>query len=150
MRGVYIAKNGFLAVFPLFGKTQKRPFLRNSDPDRPHIHNWSFFLVIRTIRPSFVQFGPKLRVLPYTGRNGQKWPFFGPRGQEKGHNSETKSRKIVRRYQNDRNGKGYKRFIDENRGPISKNGFSDQNTAFLAQKICFFLCYAHITHFFGL
>ena len=42
-RGFYIEKNGFLAVFPLFGKTQKWPFLLNSDRDRAPTRFWSFF-----------------------------------------------------------------------------------------------------------
>ena len=74
----------------------------------------------------------------------------GPKIHEKSLTQKRKVEKLFRRRQNDRNDEGYKRSIDENRGPISKNGFSDQNTAFLAQKICFFLRYAHITHFFGL
>merc|ERR1711974_166832 len=35
---------------------------------------------------------------------------------------------------NGANAEGYKRPVDKNRGPISKNGFSDQNPEFLAQK----------------
>ena len=63
---------------------------------------------------------------------------------------ERKVEKCFQMRQNERNDEGYKRSIDKNCGPKSKNGFSDQNIAFLAQKICFFLRYAHITHFYGL
>ena len=41
--GVYIAKNGVLAIFSLFGPTDKRPFLRNSDSKRVQTRTGSFF-----------------------------------------------------------------------------------------------------------
>ncbi len=41
--GVYIAKNGVLAIWTLFGPTDKRPFLCNSDPNRAYTCSGSFF-----------------------------------------------------------------------------------------------------------
>ena len=51
---------------------------------------------------------------------------------ENSHNSGTKSRKMLPKAP--KRPEGYKRSIDENRGPISKNGFSGQKPKILAQK----------------
>ena len=56
--------------------------------------NQIIFLVILTIRPSFIKFGPKLGVLPLVKWESPKMAIFRPRGHEKGHNLETKSRKL--------------------------------------------------------
>ena len=76
--------------------------------------------------------------------------IFRPGGHEKGHNSETKSRKIVRRCQNDCNDECFKRSIDKNRGPISKKRIFRPKYCIFGPKICFFLRYAHIINFFAL
>ena len=138
MGGVYIAKNGFLAVFPLFGKTQKPPFLRNSDPDRPHTHNWSFFLVIRTIRPSFVKFGPKLRVLPYTGRNGQKWPFFGPEATKTAITRERKVKKLSEGAKMTATARATNGPLTKFAVPYQKMDFRAENRKFWPKKSVFF------------
>ena len=59
----------FFGLKPIFGQktlfspTRKRPFLHNSGPDRVCWHSRLFFLMARTVPPSFVENGPKLRVL---------------------------------------------------------------------------------------
>ena len=45
-----------------------------------------------------------------------------------------KVEKSIRRCQSDRLREGYKRAIDEIRGPIAKNGFSDKNSKILPKK----------------
>ncbi len=45
-----------------------------------------------------------------------------------------KVEKLIQRCQIDRLAKGYKRAIDEIRGPIAKNGFSGQNPKILVKK----------------
>ena len=55
------------------------------------------------------KFRPIRTKIKGTSLHGKEWPkmaIFRPEGHEKGHNSGMKSRKIVRRYQNDRNDEG--------------------------------------------
>ena len=80
-----------------------------------------------------------------TGRQCPQWGgarlFAASEGHphENGRNSETKSQKIDPRCQIDRLSKGYKRAIDEIRGPMEKNGFSGRKPKILSKKSVHFL-----------
>ena len=100
---------------------------KNHTSERTIVPWTVIFLVNRTIGPSFIEIGPKLGVLILAIGESQNMAILRVPLTETAVTRKRKVEKWIRRCQNFRLREGYKRAIDEIRGPIAKNGLSGQN-----------------------